>query len=89
MSGIICANFGIRSFGNWTCRVVWHGKCYTEKPGVDFPYMVASDLDGSLIDDNAMAEDDERRFREARDGDSLIVPFQCDTCNFLNIRMFW
>ena len=48
--------------------------------------MVASNLDGSLIDDNVMAEDDERRFREARDGDSLIVLIQCDTCHFLNIH---
>ena len=48
--------------------------------------MVASDLDGFLIDNNAMAEDDERRFREVRDKDSLIVPFQCDTCHFLNIH---
>ena len=59
MSGIVCANFGRRSFENWTCSGVWHGKCYVEKKGVDFPVMVASDLDGSLIDDNVMANDDE------------------------------
>ena len=86
MFGVICANFGRRRFRNWTCQGAWHGECYKEKDGCDFPYLVANDLDGSLINDNVMSGDDERRFREGRDGDSMMVPFQCNTCHFLNIQ---
>ena len=48
--------------------------------------MVAQDLDGSLLDDNVMTGDDEDRFRVGRDGDSLLTPFRCDFCTFLNIH---
>mmetsp|Transcript_17572 Transcript_17572/g.49643 ORF Transcript_17572/g.49643 Transcript_17572/m.49643 type:complete len:426 (+) Transcript_17572:14374-15651(+) len=30
-------------------------------------------------------ETEQLRFKEARDGDHLMVPFQCDTCHFRNI----
>jgi hypothetical protein len=29
--------------------------------------------------------EDEKRFLEARDGDNLTTPFQCDVCHFVNI----
>jgi hypothetical protein len=31
-------------------------------------------------------EADESRFRRARNGDSLLTPFQCDVCHFRNIK---
>ena len=30
-------------------------------------------------------KEDRERYLIARDGDHLIVPFQCDTCNFRNL----
>jgi hypothetical protein len=29
--------------------------------------------------------EEEKRFQEARDGDNLVTPFQCDICHFVNI----
>ncbi len=29
--------------------------------------------------------EEEKRFLEARDGDNLVTPFQCDRCHFINI----
>ena len=86
MFGVIRANFGRRRVGNWTCYGAWHGGCYKEKNGCYFPYLIANDIDGSLIDDNLMRGDDKGRFREGRDGDSMIARFQFDTYYFLNIQ---
>ena len=47
--------------------------------------MAPSDLDDCLIDDEAMESEDELRFKVGRTGDSMICPFQCDRCQFLNI----
>ena len=44
------------------------------------------DLNDSLIDDGTMVSDDLLRFKEGRDGDHLMTPFQCDTCHFVNIQ---
>lgn len=33
-----------------------------------------------------LVDDDPLRFQEARDGDHLVCPFQCDTCHFVNIH---
>jgi hypothetical protein len=37
------------------------------------------------VDESSLEEDDPRRFKEARDGDYLMTPFQCPECHFLNI----
>ncbi len=29
--------------------------------------------------------EDEKQFLEARNGDNLVTPFQCDRCHFINI----
>ena len=31
-------------------------------------------------------EDDTKRFREAREGDHFMCPFQCDDCMFFNMK---
>ena len=37
-----------------------------------------------------MVEDvDERRYLEARPGDSLICPFECDDCVFFRLERYW
>lgn len=33
-----------------------------------------------------MVDDDPGRYQEARDGDHLMCPFQCDMCHFVNIH---
>ena len=38
------------------------------------------------MDPEDLADDDPLRFQEARDGDHLMCPFQCDTCHFVNIH---
>ena len=38
------------------------------------------------MDDSTMIGDDPERFQVARDGDHMMVPFQCDTCQFMNIQ---
>ena len=43
-------------------------------------------LDNSLVDNSTMVDKDPTCFKEGRDGDHLLVPFQCDTCHFVNIQ---
>lgn len=52
----------------------------------NFLVLLAINLDGYLIDDTTMVEEDEVKFKVAWDRDQMIVPFQCDICYFLNIR---
>jgi hypothetical protein len=39
-----------------------------------------------LVSDDKMEEEDPTRFKEARDGDHLMTPFQCDLCHFENCK---
>jgi hypothetical protein len=48
--------------------------------------MQAKDLEDSLMDADDMVDNNPTRFQEARDGDHLVCPFQCDTCHFVNIH---
>ena len=45
----------------------------------------ANDLDDSLVDENYLEDEDKERFKEARDGDHLMSPFQCDECHLYNM----
>ena len=47
--------------------------------------MSANDLDDSLVDENYLEDEDKGRFQEARDGDHLMSPFQCDECHLYNM----
>ena len=33
-----------------------------------------------------MILDDPKKFKEARDGNHMMLPFQCDMCHFVNIQ---
>jgi hypothetical protein len=59
-------------------------KCYQQHPKDNFPVLTAGDLEQAIVDDEAMEDKDPMRFREARDGDHLMCPFQCDACQFWN-----
>jgi hypothetical protein len=39
------------------------------------------------MDPEDLADDDPSRLEEARDGDHLMCPFQCDVCHFTNIHL--
>lgn len=51
-----------------------------------FPKLSLKDVDESLVNDGKMEEEDLLRFKEARDGDHLMVTFICDTCIFWDLR---
>jgi hypothetical protein len=38
------------------------------------------------VDKSALEDDDPNRFKEAREGDYLMTPFQCPECHFFNIK---
>ena len=48
--------------------------------------LVVKDLDNSIIDDNLLEVDDTLRFKNGRDGDHIMAPFQCDICHFQNLK---
>ena len=51
-----------------------------------FPVLGVSDLDHALLNEAFLVDDDPLRFREARSGDHLMVPFQCNHCHFFNMQ---
>ena len=85
-SGIICSNFGCDRGLARRCNHAWHGKCYKQAEKDKFPVLGVGDLDESLVDETLLEDDDPLRFKEARDGDHLMCPFQCDECHFVNLR---
>ena len=47
----------------------------------NFPVLAVTDLDGFLINDATMVEEDENKLKVAHNGDQMMVPFQCDVCH--------
>lgn len=86
MSGIICGNFGNSRTSLEVCKGAWHAGCYVQAATDHFPVLGVSDLDHALLNEADLEEDDPLRFREARSGDHLMVPFQCDCCHFFNMQ---
>jgi hypothetical protein len=52
----------------------------------DFPVLNQDVEAEDLVSDDKMEDDDPGRFKEARDGDHLMTPFQCDSCHFENCK---
>eukprot|EP00978_Attheya_sp_CCMP212_P026979 scaffold89845_cov24-Attheya_sp.AAC.1 len=49
--------------------------------------MTKGDLVGEIVPELELQEDnDSFRFKFARDGDHLMCPFQCDLCQFINVK---
>jgi hypothetical protein len=61
---------------------VWCGECYTPHPLDKFFQYTPSDEGGF----DWRPQDDLLRHRQARDGDMLLTPFQCDLCVFQNLQ---
>lgn len=69
------------------CNHCWHAVCFKQSPHDRFPVLHASDLDDAMIDPKEFEEEeDDMRFKEGRDGDPFMTPFQCNVCHFVNIR---
>lgn len=81
MNGLFCASFA-SSRECWTpCRAVWCGACYTPHPRDNFYHFFPTDEAGF----DWRPALDQRPYAQARDGDHLLVPFQCDLCIFCNL----
>ena len=52
----------------------------------EFPRLLAQDLDNSIINDNLLEANDVIWFKNGRNGDHMMVPFQCDICHFQNLK---
>ena len=68
------------------CQSVYHAGCYSKHKRDVYPVLAIKDLDDSLVDNNKMDNDSPEQFEIARNGDHMMIPFQCNTCQFMNIR---
>ena len=76
----------MRNNGGVLCQGAWHACCYSQSPLDEFPVLAPYDLDDSLVDESHLVEEDSGRFKQGRNGDHLITPFQCDECHFYNMK---
>jgi hypothetical protein len=82
MTGLYCVNFA-HSRGHWpACKQVWCGSCYTTHALDRFPKHEPVDEEGF----NWKPAEEQLRYTQARDGDFLLAPFQCDLCVFRNLQ---
>jgi hypothetical protein len=94
--GIFCANFYWSMNDYAPCRQIWCGGCYTSSPNILFPVKTRVDQETERGNDPLLQErmisawgkkhrsaDD---FLVGRDGDHLLVPFECDLCIFRKLK---
>jgi hypothetical protein len=98
--GIFRANFGSNVTGLELCHQrMWCRRCYTSKNGPSFQ---VSDEENLYVaeqgDENCLSAgwkpkpEDLKKHSEARDGDDLIVSFECDFCSFAKVTgrlLYW
>jgi hypothetical protein len=80
--GLFCANFGAVRLELPTCQNAWCPSCYKTLPGVDFLIYRQVDEDGQEL----LAPGEEHDFKQARAGDHLFCPFECDYCTFYKLK---
>jgi hypothetical protein len=68
---------------------MWCGKCYSSTNELEFfiadeaQLLTAADGDDDRLASGWIArKDDKERYVDARDGDNLLVSFECDVCIF-------
>jgi hypothetical protein len=79
--GLFCANFWSQRGTFAPCLSTWRPPCYKPVGLTCFPVALQYNDEGELI----TSEQENARFREARVGDHLMTPFQCEVCHFRNI----
>ena len=79
--GLFCVNYSSRR-NHWKpCLQVWCGPCYTPIDNHEFPIVLPANEDGFINEE----EKTSKHYCEARNGDNLLTPFQCNTCHFRNL----
>ena len=74
--------------GFGTCRRMWCGVCYNSPATPKFHVAVLNDNNGETDDEDRIKsgwkarKGDNLKFHTARDGDDLLVSFECDFCIF-------
>ena len=63
------------------CKRAWCPSCYKSPENMPFPRVEVLDEDGLPLPNK-----DKCMFMEARSGDTLMTPFQCEFCLFQNIK---
>jgi len=81
-SGVICGNFGEAVIGLPECWSGWCATCYCMSPGDGFWTYRDEDSEGNPL----VTASEEKHFMEARPGDHLVCPFQCETCTFYKLK---
>ena len=82
--GIFCANYGLTK--------MWCGGCYTSAPHPDFFTAEPDNLFSDEDDENRLVSgwkpknSDKGRYRQARNGDDLLITFECDYCVFSKVH---
>ena len=79
---VFCGNYGHSRGGFNVCRRTWHPKCYAAREDIKFHIAQPESDEGAIW----IKSKDERRFLEARPGDGVCAPFQCDHCWFINLK---
>ena len=79
--GVVCANAIFKGGEFEPCGKAWHGKCLKIMLGDRFPISRPSDEEGFLL----VSKEDEERYLHGRNGDHLMVAFQCELCHFRNL----
>ena len=78
--------FGHNRFPGFKCQGLYHETFYVQAADNKFLVLSCLDLDDSLINKDLLELNDPNCFKEGRDRDQFMIPFQCDVCHFLNIK---
>ena len=81
MKDLFCGNYGVIRGALKICQRSWHPKCYKASKLMDFWIACPENNEGVKW----RKKKEETRFLNARKGDVLCSPFQCDYCWFANI----
>jgi hypothetical protein len=80
-NGIFCANFGKPVLGLTLYHNAWCPPCYRQRSGTYFLVYTGSDHQSLPIPNEVSY------YLQARHGDSLFSPFECDDCVFSESQM--
>ena len=84
--GIFCANFRKQVIGSHRCLNVWCATCYRILPGDDFLIYRVDDAQSDPLNIELRAPEEDRDYLEARGGDHLFCPFECNYCTFHQLK---
>lgn len=94
LEGVFCANYYYSLNGYPPCRSMWCGVCYISPKTPHFPLMTLKQLQSNLEKEKSdrltqawkKLHQKPNSFLHGRDGDHLMVPFECDLCIFRKLK---